>query len=68
MCVLCSKGTAGFDHARRDQVLRLLALIEEPDALATDDRLRLAGEILALTESLGGSFRCEALVAGADLG
>jgi hypothetical protein len=63
MCLLCApSGNRGL--ARRDQILQLLALVEHPDALPADAALRLAQEILALTQTVtqAGSppaFQCE---------
>lgn len=58
MCVLCvPSGDTGL--ARRNHVLQLLSLIEHPDALPTDMALRLAQEVLALTEAEGVTLRCD---------
>ena len=51
MCILCAAGAEGGALARRAHVLRLLALVEHPDALPAEAALRLAREVLALTEA-----------------
>ena len=51
MCLLCAAGLDGQRLARRGRVLQLLALIEHPDALPADAALRLAREVLALTQA-----------------
>lgn len=61
MCLLCAAGSQDADLARRTHVLRLLSLIERPGALPADANLRLAREILALTQARGTPFRCEAV-------
>jgi len=64
MCLLCSEGSNGSDLARRAHVLQLLTLVEAPDALPADAALRLAREILALTQSEPSGFRCDAVPPG----
>lgn len=60
MCVLCvPSGDPAL--AQRNHVLQLLALIEHPDALPADMALRLAQEVLALTEAGGTTLQCEAV-------
>jgi hypothetical protein len=59
MCLLCAAGSDGQRLARRAHVLRLLALIEHPDALPADAALRLTREVLALTEAEWTEFRCD---------
>ena len=58
MCLLCLPSS---DHGltRRNHVLQLLGLIEHPDALPTNMALRLAQEVLALTEADGTTLRCD---------
>jgi hypothetical protein len=59
MCLLCDAGSDGQRLARRAHVLHLLALIEHPDALPTDAALRLAREVLALTQAERTERRCD---------
>ena len=60
MCMSCA---AGVERrlARRAHVLQLLALVEHPDALPADAALRLAREILALTQADQTGCRCDLL-------
>ena len=51
MCVLCAAGSDGQRFARRTHVLQLLALIEHPDALHAEAALRLAREVLMLSQA-----------------
>jgi hypothetical protein len=60
MCVLCP-GSNGLEVAQRAHVLQLLSLVENPDALPADAALRLAREILVLTEAERTDYRCEAI-------
>jgi hypothetical protein len=55
-CPGCTERT-GDGRARLRQ-LHLLALLEHSDALPTEFALRLAGELLALTDRRS-AFRCE---------
>ena len=59
MCLLCAAGLEGRRLARRAHVLQLLALIEHPDALPADMALRIASEILALTQAEQSGLRCD---------
>jgi hypothetical protein len=59
MCRLCAAGSDGQRLARRAHVLQLLALIEHPDALPAEAALRLAREVLALTQPERTGRRCE---------
>ena len=60
MCLLCVAGVnAAGDAARRLYVLRLLALVEHPDALPHDAALRLSQEILATIGPASLPFRCD---------
>jgi hypothetical protein len=59
MCLLCTASSHDRDLERRSHVLRLLALVEHPDALPADAALRLAHEILRLTQTHGAIRRCE---------
>jgi hypothetical protein len=59
MCLLCADGLDGRKLARRAHVLDLLALVEDPNALPADAALRLAREILALTQAEQTGRRCE---------
>ncbi len=62
MCLLCESGLGSDgDLARRARVLRLLALIEHPDALPTDAALRLGQEILALIRREPAQRRCDSV-------
>ncbi len=67
MCMSCAAGAEGGALARRAHVLRLLALVEHPDALPADVVLRLAREILALTRAERTGCRCD-LVASPESG
>jgi len=59
MCQLCAAGLDRQRLARRAHVLRLLTLIEHPDALPAEAALRLAREVLALTRSERTGCRCD---------
>jgi hypothetical protein len=60
MCLLCVTGVnAAGDEVRRLYVLRLLALVEHPDALPHDTALRLGREILATMGAANLRFRCD---------
>lgn len=70
MCLLCSS-SGSQALVRRNRVLQLLALVEHRGALPADTALRLAQEILMLTQLEGAAFQCEAMrlprvVLGAD--
>ncbi len=58
MCQYCAKGSPHTPegHAR---ILRLLALIEHPDALPAKAALRIAGELLVWAGQVESRFRCE---------
>ena len=58
MCLLCNSASNDRNVVRRTHVLQLLALIEDPDALPADMALRLAQEILELTQT-DGKRRCD---------
>jgi hypothetical protein len=62
MCLLCAAGLEDQRLAQRAHVLQLLALIEHPDALPADAALRLAREILALTQAEQTKRRCDPVV------
>ena len=60
MCLLCATDTdSAGEMARRLHVLRLLALVEHPDALPPDAALRLSREIMTLTGLAPGRRRCD---------
>ena len=62
MCLRCNLGSGEERaHARRAHVLRLLALVEHPDALPPGAALRLGGEIMALIEDEPPALRCDPL-------
>lgn len=61
MCLYCGTGPA--DLARRAHVLRLLSLIEHPDALAPDAALRLSREVMGLLDAAPAVLRCDRLSA-----
>jgi hypothetical protein len=66
MCILCAskpEGSAVTVSQRR--ALQLLDLLEHPDALPADLALRLAGQLLALTQPERRAFQCEAVGASA---
>jgi hypothetical protein len=58
MCFRCS---ADLDDtaARRAHVLRLLVLVEHPDALPPEAALRLGQEVMALIGDEPTSLRCD---------
>lgn len=58
MCLLCDAAWGTRRLARRANVLQLLSLIEHPDALPTESALRVARQILALTEAEPADLRC----------
>jgi len=57
LCPICADNLDPL-LARRARVIQLLALVEHPDALAPDDRLRIAQEILAWLEQGETGLRC----------
>jgi hypothetical protein len=59
MCLLCAAASDDRDLVRRVHALRLLALVEHPDALPAEAALRLAQEILRLTQTGSANCRCE---------
>jgi hypothetical protein len=62
MCLRCDVGSDEERAlARRTHVLRLLALVEHPDALPPGAALRLGGEIMALIEGESPALRCDPL-------
>ena len=62
MCLLCAAGVEDRGLAQRAHVLQLLALVEHPDALPADAALRLAREILTLTQAERTGRRCDPVV------
>jgi hypothetical protein len=67
MCLLCSYTPDNRSLARRSHVLRLLALVEHPDALPADAALRLACDVLRLTQTDGAIRQCEEVTPPADI-
>ncbi len=63
MCLLCATGVAERNLNRRTHMLQLLALVEHPDALPADAALRIAREILALSQQDQIRFRCDSVIA-----
>ncbi|GAN81582.1 hypothetical protein SAMN02746095_02403 [Acidocella aminolytica 101 = DSM 11237] len=59
MCILCATDTVGYDSFRRVKALQLLALVEDDSALPVDAALRIAREILVLTESERSVLSCD---------
>jgi hypothetical protein len=59
MCLLCAADLDDRKLAQHAHVLRLLALVEHPDALPANAALRLAREILALTQAEPTDRRCD---------
>jgi hypothetical protein len=66
MCLLCTAAVDDRNPARRAHVLQLLALIEDPNALPADAALRLAQQILVLTQTNGAKLRCDPAVPAED--
>jgi hypothetical protein len=52
---------AADDEVRRLHVLRLLALIEHPDALPHDAVLRLSREMMVMLGPARAPFRCDSM-------
>jgi len=69
MCLLCASvpDPAG-ETARRVHVLRLLSLVEQPDALPAEAALRLSREIIALIGQDRSLRRCERVVSDSTAG
>ncbi len=65
MCLLCTANPDDGELERRSHLLRLLALVEHPDALPAAAALRLAHEILRLTRTDCAICRCEEVTAPA---
>ena len=59
MCLLCAAEPDDRKLARRAHLLRLLALVEHPDALPANAALRLAREVLALIQAEPTDRRCD---------
>ena len=59
MCRLCVTDANAAYLARRAYALSLLELLECPNALPADAALRLAREIIVLTQAEETTFRCE---------
>jgi hypothetical protein len=59
VCLLCAAGQDERRLAQRAHVLQLLALIEHPDALPAEAALRLAREVLALTQAERAGRSCD---------
>ncbi|MEP9369784.1 hypothetical protein [Xanthobacter sp. VNH20] len=59
ICRCCDPSQSEFRERRR--LLDLAALLEHPDALPADLRLRLGMELLALTAGLDRRFVCDAI-------
>ena len=68
MCLRCAAGVENQTLARRAHVLRLLTLVEQPNALPPRAALRLALEALALSQRERGDRQCDAVAApGPDI-
>jgi hypothetical protein len=66
MCRFCTPKSDGYSvTAVEDKVLQLLALLEHPTALPGDLALRLAGQLLRLTEPERAILRCDAVTESA---
>jgi hypothetical protein len=64
VCILCTFKSEGNPvTASQSRVLQLLALLEHPDALPADLALRLAGQLLEVTQPERPALRCDAVVA-----
>jgi hypothetical protein len=62
MCRFCTARSDGYaGTAAEDRVLQLLALLEHPTALPGDLALRLAGQLLRLTQPERLILRCDAV-------
>jgi hypothetical protein len=62
MCRFCAPQSDGYSvTAAEDKVLQLLALLEHPTALPGDLALRLAGQLLRLTQPKRLIRRCDAV-------
>jgi hypothetical protein len=62
MCRFCAPKSDGYSVAAdEDRVLQLLALLEHPTALPGDLALRLAGQLLRLTQPERLILRCDAI-------
>ncbi len=59
MCILCATNSVDHDSFHRTQVLQLLALVEDAGALPVDAALRIAREILVLTETVPSLLSCD---------
>jgi hypothetical protein len=59
MCLLCTVGSESQGPARRAHMLQLLALVEHPNALPAEGALRLARQLLVLTEVERTTRRCD---------
>ena len=59
MCLLCMPGADLAGDARRLHVLRLLALVEHPNALPPDAALRLSREIMDIVAPAAAQRRCD---------
>jgi hypothetical protein len=66
MCLYCAlKPEGNTITAGQGRVLQLLALLEHPDALPADLALRLARQLLTLTQPERSALQCDAVIASA---
>jgi hypothetical protein len=66
MCLYCAPKPEGNTiTAGQGRVLQLLALLEHPDALPADLALRLARQLLTLTQPERSALQCDAVTASA---
>ena len=66
MCLYCAlKSEGNTTTAGQGRMLQLLALLEHPDALPADLALRLAGQLLTLTQPERSALQCDAVTATA---
>ena len=69
MCLVCAaKSDSAADIARRRHALRLLALIEHPDALPPAAALRLSQEIMTLIGPAPTLRQCDPVIQAGTTG
>ncbi len=64
MCLYCAlKPDGNTTTVGQGRILQLLALLEHPDALPANLSLRLAGQLLTLTQPERSALQCDAVTA-----